>query len=129
MKEENGSTPLFYLKTLGQMENYVNQQWENKKNMSKINSKCLATLRQKLRKYNKDFEEELLKYRDNPELLDDDDDDLEEKQEARDESGSESEGEKKEKKLKKPSTKKPKVCFTTRYSSYSMHLSAYFIDG
>jgi len=105
-KEENGATPLFYLKTLAQLENYVNQQWENKKSMSKINSKSLATLRQKLRKYNKDFDEELAKFRDNPSLLDEDDDDLADKPEPADESASESEEEKKEKKVKKPETKK-----------------------
>lgn len=92
------------------MENYVNQQWENKKNMSKINSKCLATLRQKLRKYTKDFDEELAKYRDNPELLDDEDDDLDEKLETRDDSESESEDQKKEKKPTKKPSKKVKVC-------------------
>lgn len=35
--------------------------------MSKNNSKSLATLRQKLRKYNKDFEKYLSDYRENPE--------------------------------------------------------------
>lgn len=40
--------------------------------MSKNNSKSLASLRQKLRKYNKDFEEELAKFRENPDLGDED---------------------------------------------------------
>lgn len=43
-----------------------------RKNMSKNNSKSLASLRQKLRKYNKDFEEELAKFRENPDLGDED---------------------------------------------------------
>ena len=34
--------------------------------MSKNNSKSLSILRQKLRKYSKDFEEEIAKYRENP---------------------------------------------------------------
>lgn len=34
--------------------------------MSKNNSKSLSILRQKLRKYNKDFEDEIVKFRENP---------------------------------------------------------------
>lgn len=41
-----------------------------RKNMSKNNSKSLSSLRQKLRKYNKDFEEEILKFRENPDQAD-----------------------------------------------------------
>lgn len=109
-KEEKGLTPSFYLRILAQLEMYVNQQWENKKNMSKINSKSLATLRQKLRKYNKDFEEELTKFRDNPELLEEDDDD-EEKEADEEDDDSESEPEVKEKKpsKKEDAKKAPKV--------------------
>ena len=36
--------------------------------MSKNNSKSLSSLRQKLRKYNKEYEEELNKFRENPDL-------------------------------------------------------------
>ena len=46
--------------------------------MSKNNSKSLATLRQKLRKYNKDFEADILNYRANPEAEDDEKEDEEE---------------------------------------------------
>jgi Predicted Zn-dependent peptidases len=42
--------------------------------MSKFNSKSLGSLRQKLRKYNKDFEEEIAKFRENPDLPDEEDD-------------------------------------------------------
>lgn len=42
--------------------------------MSKNNSKSLASLRQKLRKYNKDFEEELKVFRENPDVGDEDED-------------------------------------------------------
>lgn len=40
--------------------------------MSKNNSKSLATLRQKLRKYNKDFESDIANYRANPDAEDED---------------------------------------------------------
>jgi translation initiation factor 3 subunit C len=40
--------------------------------MSKNNSKSLASLRQKLRKYNKDFEEELKVFRENPDIVEED---------------------------------------------------------
>lgn len=61
------------------MEDFINEVWEDRdgrKNMSKNNSKSLSTLRQKLRKYNKDFEEDIGKFRENP---DQDDDEEEEK--------------------------------------------------
>lgn len=39
--------------------------------MSKNNSKSLSILRQKLRKYNKDFEDDIAKFRENPDEADD----------------------------------------------------------
>lgn len=42
------------------------------KNLSKNNAKSLASLRQKLKKYVKDFEEEMSKFRENPDLPDED---------------------------------------------------------
>ncbi|XP_011311868.1 eukaryotic translation initiation factor 3 subunit C [Fopius arisanus] len=81
MKEEGGQTPRFYLRCLVEMEDFINEVWEDRegrKNMSKNNSKSLTSLRQKLRKYNKDFEEEIAKFRENP---DQEDDEEEEKQE------------------------------------------------
>lgn len=112
-KEEKGATPSFYLRILAQLEQYVNQQWENKKSLSKINSKSLATMRQKLRKYIKDFDEELAKYRDDPDLDEEDDDDEKEADDGDDGSGSEAEvkepvskkGEKKESQKKAPKVK------------------------
>lgn len=50
------STPRFYIRILVELEDFVNEQWEDKdarKAMSKANSKGLTTLRQKIRKYNK----------------------------------------------------------------------------
>uniref|UniRef100_A0A0V0G589 Eukaryotic translation initiation factor 3 subunit C n=1 Tax=Triatoma dimidiata TaxID=72491 RepID=A0A0V0G589_TRIDM len=75
IKEENGMTPKFYLRCLVEVEDFINEMWEDRegrKNMSKNNSKSLASLRQKLRKYNKDFEEELARFRENPDLADED---------------------------------------------------------
>ncbi|KAK0181270.1 hypothetical protein PV327_003564 [Microctonus hyperodae] len=81
MKEEGGQTPRFYLRCLIEMEDFINEVWEDRegrKNMSKNNSKSLTSLRQKLRKYNKDFEKEIAKFRENPV---EEDDEEEEKQE------------------------------------------------
>ncbi|OXU23527.1 hypothetical protein TSAR_011892 [Trichomalopsis sarcophagae] len=83
-KEESGQTPRFYIRCLVEMEDFINEVWEDRegrKNMSKNNSKSLTSLRQKLRKYNKDFEEEIAKFRENP---DQDDDEEEEKAEQSD---------------------------------------------
>lgn len=57
------------------MEDFINKVWEDKegkKNLSKNNFKSLASLRQKLRKYNKDFEEDISKFRENPDQEDED---------------------------------------------------------
>ena len=80
-KEESGQTPRFYVRCLVEMEDFIVEVWEDRdgrKNMSKNNSKSLTSLRQKLRKYNKDFEEDIAKFRENP---DQDDDEEEEKAE------------------------------------------------
>nr|CAI5823990.1 unnamed protein product [Callosobruchus analis] len=73
-KEENGQTPRFFIRCLAEMEDFINEMWEDRegrKNMSKNNSKSLASMRQKLRKYIKDFEEDISKFRENPEQPDD----------------------------------------------------------
>merc|ERR1719361_1697535 len=76
-KEENGVTPRFYVRILVEMEDLINETWEDsegRKKMSKNNSKSLGALRQKLRKYIKnEFEDDAAKFRENP----DDDDDVE----------------------------------------------------
>ena len=46
------------------------QVWEDKearKKMSKVNSRSLSTMRQKFRRYIRDFETEMKEYRENPE--------------------------------------------------------------
>ncbi|KAL3271833.1 hypothetical protein HHI36_022303 [Cryptolaemus montrouzieri] len=57
-KEENGQTPRFFTRCLVEMEDFINEMWEDRegrKNMNKNNSKSLTSMRQKLRKYIKDF--------------------------------------------------------------------------
>uniref|UniRef100_A0AAY4DKL7 Eukaryotic translation initiation factor 3 subunit C n=1 Tax=Denticeps clupeoides TaxID=299321 RepID=A0AAY4DKL7_9TELE len=81
--------PQFYIRLLADLEDYLNQLWEDKegkKKMNKNNAKALSTLRQKIRKYNRDFESEIANYKENPEESADDD---EEKDDA-DSSGSDS---------------------------------------
>ncbi|XP_066521643.1 eukaryotic translation initiation factor 3 subunit C [Hoplias malabaricus] len=81
--------PQFYVRLLADLEDYLNQLWEDKegkKKMNKNNAKALSTLRQKIRKYNRDFETEIASYKENPEQSAEEE---EEKEEA--ESGSSSE--------------------------------------
>lgn len=69
MKEENGVTPRFYVRALAELEDFINEVWEDRdgrKNLSKNNSKAFGPLRQKFRKYIKDFEADLAKFRESP---------------------------------------------------------------
>ncbi|XP_059622106.1 eukaryotic translation initiation factor 3 subunit C [Phlebotomus argentipes] len=75
-KEENGVTPRFIIRSLAELETFINEMWEDRegrKNLSKNNSKSLGTLRQKFRKYIKDFEEDLTKFREAPDMDDEED--------------------------------------------------------
>lgn len=68
-KESDGKTPRFLVKCLVELEDFVEQCWEDRerrKNMNKNNSKSLSSLRQKLRKYNKTVQTEVDGYRENP---------------------------------------------------------------
>uniref|UniRef100_A0A6Q2Y5F8 Eukaryotic translation initiation factor 3 subunit C n=1 Tax=Esox lucius TaxID=8010 RepID=A0A6Q2Y5F8_ESOLU len=61
--------PPFYIRILADLEDYLNQLWEDKegkKKMNKNNAKALSTLRQKIRKYNRDYETEIASYKENP---------------------------------------------------------------
>jgi len=72
-KESDGKTPRFLIKCLVELEDFVEQCWEDRerrKNMNKNNSKSLSSLRQKLRKYNKSIPTEIDAYRENPDLED-----------------------------------------------------------
>uniref|UniRef100_A0A6Q2YWB5 Eukaryotic translation initiation factor 3 subunit C n=1 Tax=Esox lucius TaxID=8010 RepID=A0A6Q2YWB5_ESOLU len=58
--------PPFYIRILADLEDYLNQLWEDKegkKKMNKNNAKALSTLRQKIRKYNRDYETEIASYK------------------------------------------------------------------
>lgn len=84
--------PSFYIRLLADLEDYLNQLWEDKegkKKMNKNNAKALSTLRQKIRKYNRDFETEILAYKENPQDSADEDEERE-AAESGDSSGSES---------------------------------------
>uniref|UniRef100_A0A6G1S4P5 Eukaryotic translation initiation factor 3 subunit C n=1 Tax=Aceria tosichella TaxID=561515 RepID=A0A6G1S4P5_9ACAR len=72
-KESDGKTPRFLIKCLVELEDFVEQCWEDRerrKSMNKNNSKCLSSLRQKLRKYNKTLQEEIEDYRKSPDAED-----------------------------------------------------------
>ncbi|KAL5108367.1 hypothetical protein TcWFU_000585 [Taenia crassiceps] len=75
--------PKFYIRVLAQMEDFVNESWSQKKTLSKVGAKSLTVLKQKIRKYNKDFEEQIKKYRENPELYEEEaEEDIEEGEES-----------------------------------------------
>lgn len=72
-KESDGKTPRFLVKCLVELEDFVEQCWEDRerrKNMNKNNSKCMSSLRQKLRKYNRTIENEINEYRESPDADD-----------------------------------------------------------
>lgn len=92
------------------MEDFINDTWddrEGRKHLSKNNSKSLASLRQKFRKYVKDFEGDLAKFRENPDLPDQEEDQKEDEDIDSDES--ESEDEAPAASFKKTEEKIPKV--------------------
>ncbi|XP_022339247.2 eukaryotic translation initiation factor 3 subunit C-like isoform X2 [Crassostrea virginica] len=67
--EKEKQIPRFFLRCLVELEDFVSECWEDRegrKQMSKNNAKGLTTLRQKLKKYNRDFESEITSYRENP---------------------------------------------------------------
>merc|ERR1711981_801403 len=74
-KEENGVTPRFFVRILVELEDLINETWQDsdgRKKMSKNNAKSLGAMRQKLRKYIKDFDDDMAKFRENPDEPDDD---------------------------------------------------------
>lgn len=75
-KEENGVAPRFFVRALTELDDWVSTAWsdrDSRKTLSKGNSKALTSLRQKLRKYTKDFENDISKFREDPDMPDDDD--------------------------------------------------------
>lgn len=71
-KDEGGRVPKFYIRCLVELEEFIAENWEDRKNINKNNSKALTSLRQKLRKYNKEFEQQIQEYKENPDTGDDD---------------------------------------------------------
>ncbi|KRY93188.1 Eukaryotic translation initiation factor 3 subunit C [Trichinella pseudospiralis] len=70
---EGGGTPRFFLRCLAELEQFVNEKWEDRegrRQMSKNNARGLTTLRQKLRKYMREFDLELADYKEAPDMSD-----------------------------------------------------------
>lgn len=87
VKEEKGVTPRFYVQCLVEVETFLNELWEDRdgrKNLSKNNSKSLSTLRQKMRKYVKDFESDIAKFKENPDVEVEDEEDVDKSDESSD---------------------------------------------
>lgn len=78
---EKEGIPNFYVKCLCDLEDYIQTQWEDtdgRKKLSKLNAKALASLRQKLKKYNRDFEEKINEYREDPSKFEEAEEEVEE---------------------------------------------------
>ncbi|XP_069738320.1 eukaryotic translation initiation factor 3 subunit C-like [Phaenicophaeus curvirostris] len=72
---DRDGAPRCYIRILADLEDYLNELWEDKegkRRMSKPSARALGTLRQKLRKHNRDFEAQISAYRQNPEQSDED---------------------------------------------------------
>nr|CDJ90991.1 Eukaryotic translation initiation factor 3 subunit 8 and Proteasome component region PCI domain containing protein [Haemonchus contortus] len=66
---QNISTPRFYIRYMVDLEDYVANFWDNKEAktaLSKVNLKALTNLRQRVRKYVKEFEQKIAEYRESP---------------------------------------------------------------
>lgn len=117
-KEENGVTPRFYVRALAELEDFINEVWEDRegrKNLSKNNAKAFGPLRQKFRKYVKDFEADLAKFRESP---DDEDEPEEEKVEEESESTEDERKAPKAVTFKKEEKKAPKEADESDDSSF-----------
>jgi len=64
--EADGVTK-FYIRVIGELEDFTNDIWKKKKNLSTNNSKSLSNLKQKIRKYNQDFATQIADFRENSE--------------------------------------------------------------
>jgi len=77
---EKSGSPKAFIRCIADLEVFVQEVWDDKegrKKLNKVNSKALGALRQKIRKYNKDFEEDIAAYHKNPdsyeEVIEEDD--------------------------------------------------------
>lgn len=78
LKEENGVIPRFIIRSFVELQDFINEVWDDhdsRRNLSKNNKKSLEILRQRSRKYIKEFEEEIAKFKEAP--FDDDDEEEE----------------------------------------------------
>ncbi|CAH8620279.1 unnamed protein product [Dicrocoelium dendriticum] len=64
---EIDSVPAFYIRSIAELEDFVNDSWEKKKDLNRAAAKALTALRQRVKKYNRDFEESIKDFREHPE--------------------------------------------------------------
>ncbi|KIZ00748.1 Eukaryotic translation initiation factor 3 subunit C [Monoraphidium neglectum] len=107
--------PKGYVRILGELEGYLTTSLANKeqkKKMSATNSKALNTMRQRLKKHNVAFADQLAKYREDPAAFGSDAEEEEESSsssESEEGSGAEDEGEERVDKRIAPAKKKDKI--------------------
>ncbi|OON18973.1 PCI domain protein [Opisthorchis viverrini] len=62
MNEMDG-LPAFYVRCIAELEDFVNDSWEKKKDLNRGAAKALTALRQRIKKYNRDFEDNIKDFR------------------------------------------------------------------